>query len=765
MPVFAERLQGEEITDERICEYLYTTCTRHPTSEDYPEPANKSLDLVNALVSDFQECKAQFEGDNSECDYDWWRLQCVSLESRLRGIMATTFRMRGLHVVARIVDEDKINDDSGEHPWQLCFTCSCTRWIANGYCVCVQMVGHWYDWGWPGADVEDVHELLPANKKKGRPRKAAQALHRQPADHDAPPGGSNLNSSNLRARWRDSRYIHYDLGDVPNADRCDGYQKAFGPQGFLHDKVSFRKSLQTGKRIPKDDLKQFLGFVAGRVGGANAILSERLADGVDMDSFFSTSIDGPCAGPWVPNKGTKVSKEKCHVSAIVAAWSDARLFDEFLSWGYDLPLFAWSLANLPVDLASESTVGMVAAHNYDLDGDDWPRMLVRNWDDTKDTAWQQAVDNVMAEVRQFAVARICDWLGSGDWGGWGACQPPGVHCVKGLLCICGGTMIMEPGPAEGLCDLCEGALQANDAGQDGVRFCGRRRKQWGKSGPWGNSGARMVRCNVHICKVCADSCDDGDVVGVRDNGPGEWRNDEVGSAVEVDSPSQEEGEEPKKKASSKLAAKKKKESSGDGDSSPEEEQKPKEKASRKASPKAAKKKKESSSDDDSSSEEEQKPKKKASRKASPKAAPQKEESSSDGDWCEGLVEVAGDDESPSEEEPDNGGAEEVPAHNNPPLYPQRSTMLNASVQVEEILDHRRSKEDGGKFEFKIRWKGYGPKEDTWEIEDNVHCDDLLKAFWGNRRVALDGTLASNSDDDEPDDEPEVVGHSAGCVAG
>ena len=47
----------------------------------------------------------------------------------------------------------------------------------------------------------------------------------------------------------------------------------------------------------------------------------------------------------------------------------------------------------------------------------------------------------------------------------------------------------------------------------------------------------------------------------------------------------------------------------------------------------------------------------------------------------------------------------------------------------------------------------------------MHCDDLLKAFWGNRRVALDGTLASNSDDDEPDDEPEVVGHSAGCVAG
>jgi hypothetical protein len=244
----------------------------------------------------------------------------------------------------------------------------------------------------------------------------------------------------------------------------------------------------------------------------------------------------------------------------------------------------------------------------------------------------------------------------------------------------------------------------------------------------------MVRCDVHICKVCADSYDNGDVVGVRDEGPGEWKDDEVGSAAEVES-----GEE-----------------SGDqqalhtvGDSSSEEEQKPKKKASRKASPRAAKKEKGSSSGDDSSSEEEQKPKKEASRKASPKAAPKKKQSCSD-------------DESPSEEEqPDNGGAEEVPAHNNPPLYPQRSTMLNASVQVEEILDQRMSKKDGEKREFKIRWKGYGPKEDTWEIEDNLHCEDLLNAFWEKRRVALDGTLAPHSEDNESDDdEPEVAGHSA-----
>ena len=302
--LYLKRSLHSELTDEytqtashRLPRPRCIPLLRHPTSEDYPEPANKSLDLVKALVSDFQECKAQFEGDNSEYDYDWWQLQCVSLESRLRGIMATTFRMRGLHVVTRIVDEDKINDDSGEHPWQLCFTCSCTRWIANGYCVCVQMVGHWYDWGWPGADVEDVCQLLPANKKEGRPKRTAQALRRQPADYDPPAGGNNLNSSNLQTRWRDSRYMHWDLGDEPDADPGDGYRKAYGPQGFLglHDDVSFRKSLQTGKRIQKDDLKHFLRFVAGRIGGANAVLSARLADDVDMDSSFSTFINGSCA--------------------------------------------------------------------------------------------------------------------------------------------------------------------------------------------------------------------------------------------------------------------------------------------------------------------------------------------------------------------------------------------------------------------------------------------------------------------------------------
>ena len=100
------------------------------------------------------------------------------MESELKGLMDTIYKMRGLHVVTRIVDEDKINDDSGENQWELCFTCSCCEWLKHGFCVDVQMVAHWYDWGWPGANVDKVLDKLPSNTKGGRPRRAAAGLCR-----------------------------------------------------------------------------------------------------------------------------------------------------------------------------------------------------------------------------------------------------------------------------------------------------------------------------------------------------------------------------------------------------------------------------------------------------------------------------------------------------------------------------------------------------------------------------------------------------------
>ena len=80
-----------------------------------------------------------------------------------------------------------------------------------------------------------------------------------------------------------------------------------------------------------------------------------------------------------------------------------------------------------------------------------------------------------------------------------------------------------------------------------------------------------------------------------------------------------------------------------------------------------------------------------------------------------------------------------------PAHHWSITMLNTCVQVEQILCQRKSAEDGEKSEFKIRWKGRGPKEDTWEPEAKLECPGLLEAFWDSRRKLLDGGLKKCSD--------------------
>ncbi|KAK3570931.1 hypothetical protein QTP86_030719, partial [Hemibagrus guttatus] len=47
--------------------------------------------------------------------------------------------------------------------------------------------------------------------------------------------------------------------------------------------------------------------------------------------------------------------------------------------------------------------------------------------------------------------------------------------------------------------------------------------------------------------------------------------------------------------------------------------------------------------------------------------------------------------------------------------------------VERIVDKRKNKK--GKWEYLIRWKGYGSKEDTWEPEHHLlHCEEFIDQF-------------------------------------
>uniref|UniRef100_A0A3B5M1N6 Chromo domain-containing protein n=1 Tax=Xiphophorus couchianus TaxID=32473 RepID=A0A3B5M1N6_9TELE len=57
--------------------------------------------------------------------------------------------------------------------------------------------------------------------------------------------------------------------------------------------------------------------------------------------------------------------------------------------------------------------------------------------------------------------------------------------------------------------------------------------------------------------------------------------------------------------------------------------------------------------------------------------------------------------------------------------------LSFSGPVERIVDKRRNKK--GKWEYLIRWKGYGRKEDTWEPEHHLmHCEEFIDQFNSSR---------------------------------
>ena len=71
--------------------------------------------------------------------------------------------------------------------------------------------------------------------------------------------------------------------------------------------------------------------------------------------------------------------------------------------------------------------------------------------------------------------------------------------------------------------------------------------------------------------------------------------------------------------------------------------------------------------------------------------------------------------------------DEIPGRVRPPPPPVRINQ-NEEYEVEEILDAKWNSRTK-RLRFLVRWKGYGPTEDSWETENDLeNAKEALKDY-------------------------------------